>query len=107
MANMITFKIDFPEFLMLMNGPEENGENDDSEISRKERIRKEREEELCDTFRMFDIDKSGYISAEELSRILIQFSGLSQDQVNIVLREADIDRDGEVKHNKCTIVSCS
>ena len=82
---------------MLMNGPQDSKKSDDNEISRNDRQRKEREEELCDTFRMFDTDGSGYISAEELSRILTRFSGLSQDQVNIVLREADVDRDGEVK----------
>ena len=82
---------------MLMNGPEDNKRSDNNKIGKTEREREEREEELRDTFRMFDTDRSGYISAEELSRILIRFSGLSQDQVNIVLRQADIDRDGEVK----------
>ena len=80
-----------------MNGSNESESDPDFEGEDIERLRKEREEELCDTFRMFDFDKSGFISAKELGRILVGFSGLSQDQVNIVMKQADIDRDGEVK----------
>ena len=79
-----------------MTDPKESNDNSDGDIETSERHRREREEELCDTFRMFDIDKSGYISAEELGRVLINFSGLNQDQVGIILKQADIDRDGEV-----------
>ena len=82
---------------MLMNGPNESESDPDFDGEDIERLRKEREEELCDTFRMFDFDKSGFISAKELGRILVGFSGLSQDQVNVVMKQADIDRDGEVK----------
>ena len=80
-----------------MNGPNESESDPDFDGEDIERLRKEREEELCDTFRMFDFDKSGFISAKELGRILVGFSGLSQEQVNIVMKQADIDRDGEVK----------
>ena len=80
-----------------MNDPKEaNNDSDHDDAETSERLRREREEELCDTFRMFDVDKSGYISAEELGRVLINFSGLNQDQVGIILKQADIDRDGEV-----------
>ena len=82
---------------MLMNGPNESESDPDFDGEDIERLRKEREEELCDAFRMFDFDKSGFISAKELGRILVGFSGLSQEQVNIVMKQADIDRDGEVK----------
>ena len=79
-----------------MTDPKESNDNSDGDTETNERHRREREEELCDTFRMFDVDKSGYISAEELGRVLINFSGLNQDQVGIILKQADIDRDGEV-----------
>ena len=79
-----------------MNGSDEAESNPDYEGESIERLRRDREEELCDAFRMFDFDKSGFISAKELGRILVGFSGLSQDQVNIVMKQADIDRDGEV-----------
>jgi len=54
-------EIDFPEFLMLMTGYEDaeiSEESTDSD-SRSARLLKEREEELCDMFMMFDKDKSG------------------------------------------------
>ena len=79
-----------------MNDPNESSNNSDGEAETNERLRREREEELCDTFRMFDIDKSGYISAKELGRVLVGFSGLNQDQVCIIQKQADVDRDGEV-----------
>ena len=72
-------------------------EDEGDEGENTEKLRREREEELCDTFKMFDTDNSGFISAAELGRVLIGFSGLSQDQVGIVLKQADVDRDGEVK----------
>ena len=50
---------------MLMNGPNESESDPDFDGEDIERLRKEREEELCDTFRMFDFDKSGFISAKE------------------------------------------
>ena len=81
---------------MLMHGSNEAENDPDCEGESLERRRREREEELCDTFRMFDFDKSGFVSAKELGRILVGFSGLSQDQVDIVMKQADIDRDGEV-----------
>ena len=82
---------------MLMSDSKEDANDPDHEEETMKRLRREREEELCDTFRMFDIDQSGFISAEELGRVLIGFSGLSEDQVNIILKQADVDRDGEVK----------
>ena len=82
---------------MLMSDSKEDANDPDHEEETMKRLRREREEELCDTFRMFDIDQSGFISAEELGRVLIGFSGLSEDQVKIILKQADVDRDGEVK----------
>ena len=81
---------------MLMNGPPDTVKDD---IDAKERLEKrvsQREEELCDLFRVFDTDGSGFISAEEISRIMTKFSGLTPEEAQILLNEADIDRDGEV-----------
>ena len=50
---------------MLMSDSKEDANDPDHEEETKRRIRREREEELCDTFRMFDIDQSGFISADE------------------------------------------
>ena len=57
---------------------------------------KEREEELCDMFMMFDKDKSGTISVDELSRVMVSFGGLDKDELDIMIHEADSDNDGQV-----------
>ena len=69
---------------------------DDNEEDEKERQIREREEELCDMFRMFDPKGSGFISSEELTRVMTRFSDLNQTEVDVLLREADTDGDGEV-----------
>ena len=78
-----------------MTGCKENNSGDcnESAISRQ---RKAREEELCDMFFIFDKDKSGYISSEELSDVMIRFGNLSEKEVAIMLADADIDGDGQV-----------
>ena len=77
---------------MLMTGYEgmENTEN------KSARMIREREEELCDMFMMFDRDKDGSISAEELSNVMIKFGGLDKTELDIMISEADADGDGQV-----------
>ena len=67
---------------------------DDNEIKEK-RIR-EREEHLCDMFMIFDKNKDGYISGEELSSVMMKFGGLDKTQLDIMIGEADSDGDGQV-----------
>ena len=57
---------------------------------------KQREEEICDLFYLFDRDRSGEISLDELSKVMVQFGGLSKDEIDVMLLEADIDGDGKV-----------
>ena len=83
---------------MLMTGykdTEEDEKNRDSD-SKSARLLKEREEELCDMFMMFDKDKSGTIDVEELSRVMVKFGGLDKDELDIMINEADSDHDGQV-----------
>ena len=83
---------------MLMTGYEDaeiSEESTDSD-SRSARLLKEREEELCDMFMMFDKDKSGTISVDELSRVMVKFGGLDKDELDIMINEADSDKDGQV-----------
>ena len=91
-------QIDFPEFLMLMTGYKdtEEDENSTDSDSKSARLLKEREEELCDMFMMFDKDKSGTIDVEELSRVMVKFGGLDKDELDIMINEADSDHDGQV-----------
>ena len=91
-------QIDFPEFLMLMTGYKDTEEDENSKDSdcKSARLLKEREEELCDMFMMFDKDKSGTIDVEELSRVMVKFGGLDKDELDIMINEADSDHDGQV-----------
>lgn len=82
---------------MLMKGcgvpNKENNKSHDTEGTKR---RKNREAELYDMFYVFDKDRNGSISSEELSSVMMQFGGLSQKEINIMLAEADIDGDGQV-----------
>ena len=92
------FQIDFPEFLMLMTGSDaDNNRIDRTDEKELERRRKKREEELYDIFYLFDKDRSGYISDTELASVMMQFGHLSEADVHIMIAEADIDGDGQVK----------
>ena len=83
---------------MLMTGYEETKKDENScdSGSKSTRMLKEREEELCDMFMMFDKDKSGTISVDELSRVMVSFGGLDKDELDIMIHEADSDNDGQV-----------
>ena len=94
-------KIDFPEFLMLMTSynaiDNEDFSNDEDKTSR---MMKEREEELCDMFMMFDKDMSGSISVDELSKVMVKFGGLDKNELDIMIRENDSDGDGQVSNGQ-------
>ncbi|KAH7306764.1 hypothetical protein KP509_22G028800 [Ceratopteris richardii] len=69
--------IDFVEFLNL--------------IARKMKDT-ESEEELKETFRVFDKDKNGFISAAELRHVMTNLGEkLRDDEVDEMIREADVD----------------
>ena len=83
---------------MLMTGYHKNDNEDEPDTleSRSERMVREREEELCDIFRMFDKDDSGGISAEELSEVMVNFGGLDKHELDLMISEVDQDGDGQV-----------
>ena len=83
---------------MLMTEAEKNSQDDKSvdEKHEIERRIRQREEEVCDLFYLFDRDRSGAISLDELSRVMVQFGGLSKDEIDVMLLEADTDGDGMV-----------
>ena len=93
---------------MLMTGYEDTNISEDSidSGSRSARLLKEREEELCDMFMMFDKDKSGTISVDELSKVMVTFGGLDKDELDIMIKEADKDNDGQVinKNEKYLVI---
>ena len=89
-------QIDFPEFLMLMAGNRDADTDGSTDTDDKARMTREREEELCDMFMMFDQDRGGTISIEELSAVMVKFGGLDKDELTSMLSEADTDGDGQV-----------
>ena len=78
---------------MLMTEYEDTNIAEDS-IDWSARLLKEREEELCDMFMIIDKDKSGTISVEELSKVMVRFGGLDKEELDIMIHESDKDNDG-------------
>ncbi|KAL6971691.1 myosin I light chain Cam2 [Sarracenia purpurea var. burkii] len=78
--------IEFPEFLTLMaNKMKET----------------DAEEELKEAFKVFDKDQNGYISANELRHVMINLGEkLTDEEVDQMIREADLDGDGLVNYEE-------
>jgi calmodulin len=56
------------------------------------------EEEIREAFRVFDKDGNGFISAAELRHVMTNLGEkLTDDEVDEMIREADIDGDGQVQ----------
>ncbi|KAG6864662.1 hypothetical protein C0991_007998 [Blastosporella zonata] len=84
--------IDFPEFLTMM--------------ARKMRDT-DSEEEIKEAFKVFDKDGNGYISSAELRHVMTNLGEkLSDTEVDEMIREADIDGDGQINYDgQCLSVS--
>ncbi|KAK1390587.1 Calmodulin-like protein 11 [Heracleum sosnowskyi] len=55
------------------------------------------EEELKEAFKVFDKDQNGFVSATELRHVMINLGEkLSDEEVEQMIREADLDGDGQV-----------
>jgi len=78
--------IDFPEFLTMM--------------ARKMRDT-DSEEEIKEAFKVFDKDGNGYISAAELRHVMTNLGEkLTDSEVDEMIREADIDGDGQINYDE-------
>jgi calmodulin len=78
--------IDFDEFLNMMA---------------KKMKETDSEEELREAFRVFDKDGNGYISAAELRHVMTNLGEkLTDDEVDEMIREADLDGDGTVNYEE-------
>merc|ERR1712094_122908 len=76
--------IDFPEFLSLMA-----------------RKMKDTEEELVEAFKVFDRDGNGFISAAELRHVMTNLGEkLTDEEVDEMIREADVDGDGQINYEE-------
>ncbi|KAL6622590.1 hypothetical protein ACP70R_032469 [Stipagrostis hirtigluma subsp. patula] len=84
--------IDFAEFLALMarktTACKEGGDGD-------------AEEELREAFKVFDKDQNGFISGAELRHVMISLGEkLTDEEVEQMIREADLDGDGQVNYDE-------
>jgi calmodulin len=78
--------IDFAEFLDLMARKMKDADSD---------------EELKEAFKVFDKDQNGFISAAELRHVMINLGEkLTDEEVNEMIREADVDGDGQVNYEE-------
>ena len=57
------------------------------------------EDEIREAFRVFDKDGNGFISAAELRHVMTNLGEkLTDEEVDEMIREADIDGDGQVNY---------
>ncbi|KAI7730356.1 hypothetical protein M8C21_016928 [Ambrosia artemisiifolia] len=57
------------------------------------------EEELKEAFKVFDRDQNGVISAAELRHVMTNLGEkLTDEEVNDMIREADVDGDGQINY---------
>ena len=77
--------IDFSEFVRMMSKKMKDTES---------------EEEIIDAFKVFDKSGDGLISAVELRHVLTNLGEkLSEEEVDEMLQEANIDSDGNINYN--------
>lgn len=63
------------------------------------------EEEIREAFRVFDKDGNGFISAAELRHVMTNLGEkLTDEEVDEMIREADIDGDGQVNYEGNTFL---
>jgi calmodulin len=77
--------IDFPEFLTMM--------------ARKMKENNNIKDEIHEIFKVFDKEGNGFISVAELSHVMISLGEeLTEEEVKEMIKEADIDGDGQVSY---------
>jgi len=66
------------------------------------------EEEIKEAFKVFDKDGNGYISAAELRHVMTNLGEkLSDTEVDEMIREADVDGDGQINYEEFVKVGVS
>ena len=79
-------QINYEEFLSLIN----QGDKDIDE-----------EEEVLNAFKVFDKDGNGLININELKNIMLNIgNNWSENEINELLRDADIDMDGYINYEE-------
>ena len=78
--------IDFTEFLTIMN---------------RKTLFWDGDEVIREAFRLFDKDGNGVISAAELHRVMTSLGeNVTEDEVNEMIKEADLDGDGQINYQE-------
>ncbi|KAG8078248.1 hypothetical protein GUJ93_ZPchr0007g3346 [Zizania palustris] len=84
--------VDFQEFLGLMARKMKDTDS---------------EEELREAFRVFDKNQDGFISADELGKVMANLGErLSNEEIREMIRGADVDGDGQINYDefvKCMV----
>lgn len=76
--------IEFNEFLQMMSKKMKDGDSED---------------ELREAFRVFDKNNDGLISSNELRHVMTSLGErLSEEEVDDMIKEADLDGDGQVNY---------
>eukprot|EP00298_Acanthocystis_sp_HF-20_P016902 c21621_g3_i2.p1 GENE.c21621_g3_i2~~c21621_g3_i2.p1 ORF type:complete len:167 (-),score=68.94 c21621_g3_i2:20-469(-) len=66
---------------------------------------KDSEEDVVNAFRVFDKEGNGLVSAAELRHVLTNLGEkLTEEEVDTMLKEADIDADGNINYEQFTKV---
>merc|ERR1740139_1540782 len=64
------------------------------------------EEELIEAFKVFDRDGNGFISAAELRHVMTNLGEkLTDEEVDEMIREADVDGDGQINYEEFTTLT--
>lgn len=59
------------------------------------------EEEILEAFKVFDKDGNGFISAAELRHVMTNLGEkLTDEEVDEMIREADVDGDGQINYEE-------
>ena len=78
--------VEFPEVLELLKRKKKEGDPED---------------EFKEAFRVFDKDGNGFISAAELRHVMTNLGEkLTDEEVDEMIREADIDGDGQINYEE-------
>lgn len=60
-----------------------------------------KKQDLQEAFRVFDVDSNGYISVDELKQVMAKLGEeLSQEVLEAMIHEADVDQDGQVNYEE-------
>ncbi|CAF4003029.1 unnamed protein product [Rotaria sordida] len=62
---------------------------------------RDQEAELREAFRLFDRDNSGYITINELKEVMLNMGEkLNQEELEEMMREADVNKDGKLDYEE-------